>query len=306
MSSKSMSPTDRHPPVEDRDVADHYDDDDDEPRRLSAASKGKQREAFSDDDQDTAESPAYPPGNDETAETRRIEENLRQWEVTERLRRKAARESFTSTSNTSSIASEVGRRASLLWRGPSQSRHRALGGNHTALQSQDSVDHLPLDNMVQSPGLSPRQSTTITPPSPATPETITENDPRNPFANPPEPLLSPFADSHQSAAVMSPTTEPPPVSQNSSGSTSERPTLQATSSFTGKAPPPQPLGLPPPRTPPPIDEPPHSTPAPTLYPEGEAVQEEKEVRWWHEILCGCGEGRDRGGDHQAGKTNPNE
>ncbi|ESK95531.1 hypothetical protein Moror_12717 [Moniliophthora roreri MCA 2997] len=311
MSTKSMSPTDRHPPPEDRDVADHYEvevevEEDEERRRLSAVSKGKQREASSstEDDETTPET-AYPPGNDEAVETRRIEENLRRWEVAERLRRKAARGSVAS--NTTSIVSEVGRRASLLWRGPSQSRHRALGGDHTALHSQDSMDHLPMDNMIQSPGLSPRQSSTITPPSPSTPGTTIENDPRNPFANPPEQLSSPFADSYQATALMSPTTDTPPISRSTSDSAPQRPTLEASSSFTSKPPPPRPLGLPPPRTPPPIDEPPQTTPPPTLHPDDEEnLTEEKETRWWHEILCGCGEGRDRGGDYQAGRTNPNE
>ncbi|TEB38192.1 hypothetical protein FA13DRAFT_1725839 [Coprinellus micaceus] len=34
--------------------------------------------------------------------------------------------------------------------------------------------------------------------------------------------------------------------------------------------------------------------------------EAKKTRWWHEWLCGCGEGPDRGGHHQAGRTNPFE
>ncbi|KAF8325225.1 uncharacterized protein EI90DRAFT_3019192 [Cantharellus anzutake] len=29
-------------------------------------------------------------------------------------------------------------------------------------------------------------------------------------------------------------------------------------------------------------------------------------RWWTDWLCGCREGADRGGDHQAGSTNPME
>ena len=84
-------------------------------------------------------------------------------------------------------------------------------------------------------------------------------------------------------------------------------------------PPPQPLGLPAPRAPPrpdgapPIDEEPEpvlspsvsSSPSPS--PEEVARRREEELaelnkppaRWWHEWLCGCGEGPDRGGDHQV-------
>lgn len=42
------------------------------------------------------------------------------------------------------------------------------------------------------------------------------------------------------------------------------------------------------------------TPVPAINRVAPRAEEEPEVRWWHEWLCGCGEGPDRGGDHQVG------
>jgi len=75
-------------------------------------------------------------------------------------------------------------------------------------------------------------------------------------------------------------------------------------------PPPQPLGLPKPRTPPPrggqgqeyINEPPDQTAAPFTAVRGasqDSDESEKETKWWTEWLCGCSEGPDRGGYNQV-------
>ncbi len=84
--------------------------------------------------------------------------------------------------------------------------------------------------------------------------------------------------------------------------------------------PPKPLGLPPP----PIDVPPKANNTPRMDSSRREIEEEEppKVRWWHEWLCGCGEGPDRGGHNQviqiahifvrqltvsqAGSTNPFE
>lgn len=76
------------------------------------------------------------------------------------------------------------------------------------------------------------------------------------------------------------------------------------------APPPQPLGLPRPRTPPPrddpdqvyIDEPPSQTAAPSAAAREvgqDSDEPEKGGGWWTEWLCGCSEGPDRGGFNQV-------
>ncbi|KAL0059300.1 hypothetical protein AAF712_013988 [Marasmius tenuissimus] len=276
---------------QDIDLADHrHDEDEERAWEQSAKSKGKQREESSSSLEDQDDAVEYPPGNSDAAETRKVEETLRRWEAAERLRRKSLRESYNGSTRTSSIGSTNGWRASSLW-GGSQSRHRALGGNHAALQSTDSIDQLPMDN-IPSPAFSPR-------PSPPPPDSTNESSSENPFVNPPE-SLSPFADAHQVTAVMSPTTPPEPVNVAGGVPVPERPTLKASESSFTRPPPPQPLGLPPPRTPPPIEEPPQPVPDPSIHhTSSRAHVVEPETRWWHEWLCGCGEGPDRGGDYQA-------
>ncbi|KAG6813324.1 hypothetical protein H0H92_012137 [Tricholoma furcatifolium] len=258
---------------------------------FSPLSKGKQREIdlgqYDDDFRDpepvpSPSSPAYPPTNDDVEETRRIEANLRQWDAVERRRRKSARES---TQATTSLVGDVTRTASLLWSSKRSGRKPDPSlGNHVALQSQENINDL----------------NTSTNPSPSR-----ETDLKNPFANPPE-HLSPFADPLQSRSTMS--------STSSSDSPSASPLLQNLSSDTSTYPmdrsapgPPMPLGLPPPRTPPPFTMSPNPvSPPSTSVPSNIVNDELQETRWWHDWLCGCSEGPDRGGDYQAGRTNPFE
>ncbi|KAG7098887.1 hypothetical protein E1B28_000787 [Marasmius oreades] len=275
---------------QDRDLADQHEDGDEEQLwRQSSQSKGKQREDSipSDDEEHTI---TYPPGKDGASEIRRIEETLRRWEVAERLRRKAARDSYTG--NRSSIVSQV---AGSLWRGSGHFRRHSLGGNHAALHSRDSMDHLPMDSLAPSPAVSPRTS----PPLGSGSINILDN----PFIHPSE-SLSHLADSHQVTAVMIPTTPPENAPADGESTLSDCATLTASESFVK---PPRPLGLPPPRTPPPIEAPPPPVPQPTLHPDHiQRSHRDSGQRWWHDWLCGCSEGPDRGGDYQAGRTNPNE
>jgi hypothetical protein len=249
---------------------------------------------------------SYPPTNEDAAETRRIEDNLRKWEAAERQRRKAARESTQAPSR--SLIADDSRRASLIWSGkakhaprPSRSERSGLG-NHTALPSVDTLD-VQLEDVAASPTLSATTSPGGSPKGP--------NSPANPFHHHFDPS-SPLNDSHeQQTAVMNGSSNPPtPSSAAEKGkgvSQSERPTLVAsTSSFTNP-PPPKPLGLPSPRTPPPnLSSPPKPISSPTLAPITQEQEEPKESRWWHDWLCGLTEGSDRGGDNQAGRTNPFE
>ncbi|KAF9051027.1 hypothetical protein BDZ89DRAFT_1056920 [Hymenopellis radicata] len=223
------------------------------------------------DDEQAVDTAAYPPTTDQEAETRRVEETLRRWEIAERQRRKNARLSTTREgamhSPTSSLVSDVGRRASNFW---STAKAPGLSSryphHHTKLQSEDSLDVVPLEAHAEH----------------------TYKDHQNPFDIP----ASPFADSQQETAVMNPSSD-------------------ISLPFTHPAPPgsPKPLGLPPPRTPPPpIDTPPKTNNTPLMDSSRRAIEEEEppKVRWWHEWLCGCGEGPDRGGHNQAGSTNPFE
>ncbi|KAJ7462196.1 hypothetical protein B0H11DRAFT_2054569 [Mycena galericulata] len=250
--------------------------DDDEAEHLDPSNKGKgkarQLPRSPEPDEDDQE---YPPVNDDEAETRRIEENLKRWEVAERMKRKAARES---------IINIQPRRASSLWSSRNSQYPHNINpslGAHTALNSQDSVDVVPLDDIAATPTPSP-----------------TRSEASNPFTP------DPFSDA---AAVMSPSADPPPPTpqlekEDAIAMTSpQRPALLTASSSIRRPPTPKPLGLPPPRAPPPPL--PQNTPPPVPIPDEE---EPKETRWWHEWLCGFGEGSDRGGDNQAGRTNPFE
>ncbi|KDR75936.1 hypothetical protein GALMADRAFT_211306 [Galerina marginata CBS 339.88] len=228
---------------------------------------------------------AYPPVNEDAEETRRVEENLRRWEIAERQRRKAARGS-TQSSNPSSLVNDVSRRASLLWSNR-KTKHPSIGGiggSHRALQSQDNIDIVPLTEIDVSPTPSPTRTDSDNP---------YDLDATDPFANPPE-ILSPFSDTDHTN-----TNAPPDVLQVDPDPLL-KPNQLLADSPAPRPPLPKPLNLPPPRTPPPILPPPPSQDAQPSDKPGD------DVRWWHDWLCGCGEGPERGGDYQAGRTNPFE
>ncbi|KAL1744679.1 hypothetical protein HDZ31DRAFT_38119 [Schizophyllum fasciatum] len=271
------------------------DDAESEDTHPSPKRKGKERSPSTDTDgadddsefERSGSGGSYPPMNDEEAETRRVEE------LAERERRRLARESLNGGGgDRTSLVSAVARRASMLFSG-SQTRsppHPPTGGplgNHRALQSRDSLDtaSMPLDD-IATPTPSP-----------------TFNEHRR------RPDDDPFADPAQTGPVMEPLAELP-ASTTAAGPTPDGPVLLARrESILRHAPTPQPLDLPPPKTPPPIHTPP--TPITPITPTSRspAVEDDEPpiaTRWWHEWLCGCGEGPDRGGDHQAGRTNPNE
>jgi len=242
--------------------------------------KGKERQVHT-EHQDSSirrtssDATSYPPINDDDEETRRVEENLRRWEIAERQRRKAARES-SQKSVLPSYVDGASRHASLLWQGR-KPKVSSIGGQGalTTLQSQDNIDTLPLRDINISP-------------TPSTSRSSEDNDIADPFANDP---LSPFSDAHQ---VKYPEALPVPCEN-------ETPTPV---SLRTNPPPPKPLSLPPPRTPPPIAS--LALITPSNPPFGNSSEHIPQDKWWHEWLCGCGEGPDRGGDNQAGRTNPFE
>lgn len=204
------------------------------------------------------------------------------------------REANIAVPQSPSVVSNVARSASLLWTPARKNPYnRPSTANHNALASTDSIDSLPLTAM------------------PNSPHTATSPQADDPFVTPSETEQahgSPFADAHQTTSVMSPTAEAFRTANAFdvvTGDPPERPVLLARASSMIKPPPPkpQPLGLPPPKAPPPpVDLPPLPTSEPTF---ARADEEEEDIeaggrtRWWHEYLCGCGEGPDRGGEHQV-------
>lgn len=196
------------------------------------------------------------------------------------MKRRAARES-TANPQTFSVVADVSRRASLLWsRKPTHPSHGGLG-NHTALKTQESDDVLPMDDIAVTPTPSPTRST-------------------NPFMNSAD-TVSPFAD--PPTPVMEPSSKPPSPSPGEnvnaeSTAFTQRPALLTASSSFRRPPTPKPINIPPPRTPPP-PIPGFTSPQVLSPPPTEPEEEPKETRWWHEWLCGCSEGADRGGDNQV-------
>lgn len=192
--------------------------------------------------------------------------------MTERQKRKAARGSSQS-SNTPSLMSDVTKRASLLWTSRKAKNTPPSGiGTHTVLQSSENVDTVPLNQL--SPAHSPTRSSSLD-------STATSAYAQNPFEHPEDSSRS-ISTSHTDDTITL-------AGQSSAAGVTSLHTQ------TRSHPPPQPLNLPPPRTPPPtvplVSSPP---------PEGaDPNKPEPEVRWWHDWLCGCGEGKDRGGDHQV-------
>ncbi|KAF9501983.1 hypothetical protein BDN71DRAFT_1438742 [Pleurotus eryngii] len=229
----------------------------------------------------------YPPIPDEEAESRRIQETLQRWEIAERQRRKAARES-TQAAAAPSLMGDVTRRASLLWSGrkPRPAEANEGLGKHAVLNSRESID-VPLDDIAtaSSPAPSP------------TPTAAT-----SPFADAQAPFRNPFMASSEYLE------SPIPLIQQEMGAlmiASDTGTLSPLSH--SKPPPPKPINIPPPRTPPPrVDSPPRLADAPPVSSQKDTNAASKDTRWWHDWLCGCSEGPDRGGDYQAGRTNPFE
>ncbi|KAF9049698.1 hypothetical protein BJ165DRAFT_1525043 [Panaeolus papilionaceus] len=273
-----------HSQEQDIAIDNHWlDDNNSEP--YSRKGKGKERNVDSyvdlqspDASTERFDASVYPPANDELEETRRVEENLRRWEIAERQRRKAARESISKGAPTPSLTGDVSRHTSLLWK-KKRTKSSSVGGTkNTSGGSRDSVDFLPLTRVPTSPASAS--------PVPSDPEETA----RDPFSNPPD-ATSPFSDFHQveSQSTLTPTTSVLPPNSDS----------LTTSSPSSRPPPPKPLNLPPPRTPPPIVASPEEQ-------SREVAANSGPVKWWHEWLCGCGEGPDRGGDYQAGRTNPFE
>ncbi|KAF5317069.1 hypothetical protein D9611_003793 [Ephemerocybe angulata] len=274
---------------------------------------------------------SYPPVNDEEEETRRIQENLKRWEQAELQRRKAARQS-TSISSTggaapSSLVENVSRRASLLWnkkrgsgthKGHSSSKSRTSSalGQHAKLPSTDDLHDLQqiTDTPVaDSPTHSPVRSdtdadslNTVTDVYMGSRRQREQQEPMDDPFNPPE-------DFQHEHIAMSPFSDPQPMTPGADqttalvGSSSRQDEGNTNAgSTTRQPPPPMPLGLPRPKTPPPPIDSPEAVRQRAGAEDDDAQEETTKTKWWHEWLCGCGEGPDRGGDHQAGKPNPYE
>ncbi|KAF8590988.1 hypothetical protein K439DRAFT_1611630 [Ramaria rubella] len=237
----------------------------------------------------------YPPVGEEDIESRKVEQNLKRWEILEKQRRKRARESRTSTSSKSDSpsssssfsVSDVSRRASQLWNTRARERPKdRMDRAHPHQVLEDVDESVPMDETgppsASSPAGTPRTSLLPDTPSPF-PHT-------NPFENPQEEEKIPGSIMTAASSDSLPNTTANSVPNGAT----ERPILQVRGSSYTNHPPPQPLDLP--------------TSASSLPQDGwrsqqvDTEEEDGGKRWWTDWLCGCREH----GDNQAGRTNPME
>lgn len=196
----------------------------------------------------------------------------------------------------------VTRTASTIWAGlriqRPMSRAGGGGGHHRALPDNENEDGLPLEDLDHTPP--PSGANTPTTKQSFNTSSLHSMMTDNPFENPSHVrnASTTSLNTPDHSTILTESSEPPPILLNSS----------AVEQKWKGPPPPQPLGLPKPRTPPPrsdqvyIDEPPDRTAAPSTIARGtgqELNESEKDVKWWTEWLCGCSEGTDRGGYNQV-------
>lgn len=240
-------------------------------------------------------SDGYPPTNNDVVDTSRVVENLRQWEVAERQRRKAARESAPN----SSFPSVMGYITRLL--GPGGESSKGFG-THVALQSQENIGSLQVSsrNFDISPSPSPSPSPISNPPHRGS----EESQPDNPFADPSLNLPPYFPDSQsqQQPPTRSSTSWPSPLTQT----IPSKLTRSATIPHLSQASPTPLVSTAPTYT---TNRPPPPTSSPTLISNSAHADEgQREGRWWQDWLCCCRESQvcDSLDDSQAGRTNPFE
>jgi len=286
-----------------------HSDDDIPARRFPPRWKGKGRE-IDGDYTDVVSETGYPPAEDDERESRRITSNLRTWDAKERHKRKQTRDATVNhaAGQSQSVIDGVGRRASSLWNtfGGRHKSKRPSGSDHQVLQDAE----LQGEQEIQLSTFEPGSLVTDTPTATPTQREFS-NDSRtqsgNPFADPDENSVI-IARSRQDsimpndAVIMDPVPTPPADNANNLASQ-----LSDTSShftYRTRQPGPQPISLPPPKTPPPQSD---SNTSILTTPELSYDEDQPgKGKWWTEWLCGCSEGPDRGGDNQAGRTNPYE
>jgi hypothetical protein len=126
-------------------------------------------------------------------------------------------------------------------------------------------------------------------------QAVMKSQPSTPMA--PETVIKSLGED----GISLPMASPPASSTSHNG---KGPAIIRARSLYAKVPPPKPLDIPPPVTPPPRLETPDPEDSLNDISREQTVDEhddvpERESRWWTDWLCGCSEGRDRGGDRQV-------
>lgn len=191
----------------------------------------------------------------------------------------------------------------MLWRSGNRTRNTPIGAKHMALGSTDNLDTVSLGAIPASPTPTPSPSVVSSPQPPQRLDTdVTtvakkradstgsdhdDNNTENPFDTPENSIAlnaSPFSDEHQ--------VDPTSTIESHTGQ-SQRSRLSLSFDHSG-------LGIP---TPSSITSLPERISSPNVSrrkgKSNDSDDDSKPFRWWHDWLCGCGEGLDRGGDHQV-------
>ena len=248
------------------------------------------------------------------------EQTLKRWELAERQRRKSIRESVQYTS-APSLFSSVTRTASLVLSGRTSIGTSVGPGNTRTLKSVDVARegyNVPLDDIDRT--RSPRDvavdsaSASLLERNSSLDASTGTRTSENPFVHPSERAHTPtlLGLVTPTPMSMSPSSNPPSPSpfggqlqqgdlaMRVSAESKTHASTRSSASRTSFHPPPRPLGLPAPPEDISHTTPLQPTPQPVLRPpRREDPEERQEVRWWHDWLCGCGEGPDRGGDNQV-------
>jgi len=252
----------------------------------------------------------YPPEAVEDAESRRVMNNLKNWDAKERHKRKLTRDATLnqSTKQSQSVAENVSNRASAIWKniGGRSRPKRPSGTDHQVLQDaelegdQDEDGDVRLSIFVSSPLGSPAEPST-----PMQSNYTRKSESGDPFKDPKaNSTIKRESREDGSTAEDFPIMDPLSTPKASDLTTPAPQVSESVNTYARQRIPPQPLHLPPPKTPPPPPVSPQ--PSEAASPKQSFDDEPGRGRWWTEWLCGCSEGTDRGGDKQAGKTNPFE
>ncbi|KZW00285.1 hypothetical protein EXIGLDRAFT_761899 [Exidia glandulosa HHB12029] len=242
----------------------------------------------------------YPPTNEDEAESKRIEENLRRWEEAERQKRRAQRESKVLSSSPPSRTSIVGGGWDALF-ARSTARRESTYNPHRPLRRDTQEEPAdgsyathradsPTTPVPNTPGLSPATATT--------PNAAGSSPFSDAAAAASGPLMEPGTPGE--VPSMSPLSSPParPVLQASQSTQLQVPSTSRTTEPPGK--------INPPRIVIPGEDGNEASSSSSSRSRGQLEPDEPHeppTRWWTEWLCGCREDK---AEQQGGATNPFE
>jgi hypothetical protein len=207
------------------------------------------------------------------------------------------------------VVADVARRATSFWTRRVSHPPADSGGMHHALETSEDNVHLDAIAASPSPSIPPSPSPTAAPGYPRAEGPYAHSG--DPFSDPPGSSSSLFVNAQPMYSDIGAVQLQ--ASTSASSLLSSHPTHVSAPKHVTAHPgkvngAPAPLDLPKPRSPPPPTPSPHTKRPPEPFPSPDSRmshnavyddEDEKPVRWWTEWLCGCSEGKDRGGEVQV-------